>query len=384
MKISPAIRTQSIREYYFSKKLREIAQFKSEGKDIINLGIGSPDGLPPHKVIEKMQQAAKNAEANRYQSYIGIKELREAWSLWYKKNYRVSLDTNKEILPLMGSKEGIMHISMAYLQKGDQALVPDPGYPAYTSVTRLTGADVIYYSLTEKNHWIPDLPRLEKENLSAVKMMWINYPHMPTGATIRLNDLEKIVCFAEKHKILLVHDNPYSFILNEQPLSVFQIEGAKEISLELQSLSKSHNMAGWRQGMLGGKKEYLQEVLKVKSQMDSGMYLPLQIGAIEALQHSNEWFESLNMEYQKRRNIIWNICKALELTYDAKSTGLFVWAKLPLKEEDKSWSDKQLYNKNVFITPGSLFGKNGRGYVRFSLCCPPTLLEKAQIQLLQS
>ena len=384
MKISPATRMKLIREYYFSRKLREIARLKSEGKDIINLGIGSPDGSPPKKVIEEMQQAAQGIEANRYQSFIGIKKLREAWSLWYQQNYQVSLNSNEEILPLMGSKEGIMHVSMAYLQKGNQALVPDPGYPPYTSVTQLVGADVVYYSLMKKNYWLPDLSILEKKDLSGVKIMWINYPHMPTGATITLNALEEIIHFAKKHNILIVYDNPYSFILNEQPLSIFQIEGAKEISLELHSLSKSYNMSGWRQGMIGGKKEYLQEVLKVKSQMDSGMYFPLQIGAIEALKHSRGWFESLNVKYRKRRNIIWDICKDLKLTYDEKSAGLFVWAKLPPKEEDKNWSDKQFYNKNVFITPGSLFGNNGRGYVRFSLCCPIILLEKAKIQLLQS
>lgn len=382
MNISPALRTNTLKEYYFSIKLKEIAQLEAEGKNIINLGIGSPDGCPPHNVIEKMQQAAQKAEANRYQSYIGIKELREAWCAWYHKNYGVSLEANEEVLPLMGSKEGIMHISMAYVQKGDQALVPDPGYPPYTSVTQFAGAEVIYYSLTEKNHWLPDLLVLEKQDLSSVKIMWVNYPHMPTGALIRLNDLEKIVRFTQKHQILLVYDNPYSFILNGQPLSIFQIEGAKKNCLELHSLSKSYNMAGWRQGVLAGKKEYLTEVLKVKSQMDSGMYLPLQVGAAEALKSSNKWFDELNTAYQKRREIIWDICKALNLSYDKKSAGLFVWAKLPLGEEDKSWSDQQLYEKNIFITPGSLFGKNGRGYLRFSLCAPLRSLEKAKKQLL--
>lgn len=381
MKFKTAQRIQGISEYYFSKKLKEIRLLIDKGIDVINLGIGSPDMLPPKGVVKKMQEASQLSNANVYQNSTGIEALRKKWSEWYKRNYYVSLKPS-EIFPLMGSKEGIMHISMAYLEKSDIVLIPDPGYPPYSSVSHLVGAEVLYYSLTKENQWIVDLQSLKSKDLSRVKIMWINYPHMPTGATISLEKLEEIVDFVQEKKILLVHDNPYSFILNESPLSIFQVKGAKEIAFELNSLSKTYNMSGWRLGMLAGKKEHIDNIIKVKSQMDSGIYLPLQIGAIKAMSHSKEWFTYLNIEYRKRRNIIWSICDKLKLHYETQSSGLFVWAKLPAQEDDKSWSDYLFYKKRVFITPGSLFGKEGKGYVRFSLCCPRQILKKAKIKLL--
>lgn len=383
MNISPASRMHHITEYFFSRKLKEIGRMKAEGANIINLGIGSPDILPPKSAIRKMQQGADLPCANMYQSYIGIEPLRQAFASWYLKNYNVSLNPEEEILPLMGSKEGIMHISMAYLERGDQVLIPDPGYPTYASVSQLLEAEITYYELREETRWQPNLEVLERRNLSRVKILWINYPHMPTGAVVDLEQLERIVHFSRKHKILLVHDNPYSFILNTRPLSIFQIQGAKDTALELNSLSKSHNMAGWRIGMVAGKKEFIQNILKVKSQMDSGMYLSLQLGAIEAMQQSDEWFQELNAVYSQRKTIIGKICDTLGLSYDHMGTGLFVWAKLPNNQDDKIWSDRMLHERHIFITPGSIFGRCGKGYVRLSLCCPIETLEEVQKRITQ-
>ncbi|WP_185864744.1 pyridoxal phosphate-dependent aminotransferase [Blattabacterium cuenoti] len=379
--IVEAKRMNKISEYFFSKKMKEISHLEDEGINVINLGIGNPDLLPPNGVIQKMKEASELYHANAYQSYIGIEELRIAISNWYWKLYQVRIDSNYEILPLIGSKEGVMHISMSYLNRGDKVLIPDPGYPTYSSISHLLEADIIYYDLYEKKNWIPNVQyMMENKNMYNVKMMWINYPHMPTGATINLEKLEEIVFFAKKNNILLVHDNPYSFILNDRrPLSIFNIKGAKDIAIELNSLSKSYNMPGWRIGMVIGKKEFIYNIAKAKSQMDSGMYYPIQIGAIEAMKNHDEWFEKLNIEYYKRRKIIWKICDYLNLKYSVKSCGIFVWAKIVDHEiSDYIWSDNFLRKYHIFITPGSIFGNNGNGYVRFSMCCPIKILEKAK------
>ncbi|WP_185872473.1 pyridoxal phosphate-dependent aminotransferase [Blattabacterium cuenoti] len=376
-----AKKMHTVSEYFFSEKMKKINNLKKKGEKIINLGIGNPDLLPPKSVIHKMKKASELKYANTYQSYIGIEKLRDAISNWYRKVYKVNVDSTNEILPLMGSKEGIMHISMSYLDKGDKVLIPNPGYPTYSSVSNLLEAKIIYYNLCEDENWIPNIHFLEKmKNITKVKIMWINYPHMPTGAKITLNKLEEIVFFAKKNRILLVHDNPYSFILNnERPLSIFNIKEAKDIALELNSLSKSYNMPGWRVGMIIGKKEFINNILKVKSQMDSGMYYPIQIGAIEAMKYDLKWFDNLNIEYIKRRKIIWKICDYLNLRYTKESSGIFVWAKIIDGEKnDHIWSDEFLKKYHIFITPGSIFGKNGKGYVRFSMCCPVEILKQAK------
>ncbi|WP_185859575.1 pyridoxal phosphate-dependent aminotransferase [Blattabacterium cuenoti] len=378
--IVAAKKMHQISEYFFSEKMKQINHFEEKGIKVINLGIGNPDLLPPKGVIHKMKKASELKHSNAYQSYIGIEKLRNAISNWYDKAYQVHVDPKNEILPLMGSKEGIMHISMSYLDKGDQVLIPNPGYPTYSSISRLLEAEIIYYNLYENGNWYPDIHFLEKKNLTKVKIMWINYPHMPTGATITFEKLEEIVLFAKKNRILLVHDNPYSFILNsERPLSIFNVKESKDIALELNSLSKSYNMPGWRVGMIIGKKEFIQNIVKVKSQMDSGMYYPIQIGAIEAMNHDSKWFERLNKEYIQRRRIIWEICDYLNLKYTKKSSGIFVWARIKGPEKnDRIWSDEFLKTHHIFITPGSVFGNNGKGYVRFSMCCPVKILEQAK------
>lgn len=376
MKITPVPWINNINEYFFSLKFKEIEKLKMSGADIINLGIGSPDILPPKSVINKMQIASKCINANRYQNYIGIQPLRDAFASWYLKNYNVILNPNEEILPLNGSKEGIMYISMTYLKNGDKILVPDPGYPVYSSVAKMLNGETIYYELQEKNSWLPNFSFINHYHFGKIKILWINYPHMPTGAIINLEKLEELVFFARKHEILIVYDNPYSFLLNKNPISIFQIKAAKDICLELNSLSKSHNMSGWRIGVVIGKKEFIKNIIKTKSQIDTGMYFPLQIGAIEALKYSNKWIKKLNAIYQERKYIIHDICNTLGLTYNHDSAGIFVWAKLMDNIDDKNWSDNMLYEKHIFITPGSIFGKCGKGYVRFSLCSPIEDLKK--------
>ncbi|WP_341656622.1 aminotransferase class I/II-fold pyridoxal phosphate-dependent enzyme [Blattabacterium cuenoti] len=373
--IVAAKRMHQISEYFFSEKMKEIQNLEKNGLKIINLGIGNPDLLPPSGVIQKMKQASELKNANTYQNYIGIEILRNAISNWYKKIYKVDVDPKNEILPLMGSKEGIMHISMSYLDQGDEVLIPDPGYPTYSSISKLLEAKIIYYDLYENENWLPRL-----ENLSKAKMMWINYPHMPTGATISFEKLEQIVFFAKKNHVLLVHDNPYSLILNKKrSFSIFNVKGAKDLALELNSLSKSYNMPGWRVGMIIGKKKFIQNILKIKSQMDSGMYYPIQIGAIEAMNHDSKWVKKLNIEYLKRKKIIWDICDFFNLKYDRNSSGIFVWAKITDSDNnDRIWSDQVLKNYHIFVTPGRVFGHNGKGYVRFSMCCPVKILEQAK------
>ena len=374
--IQKAERLQSVTEYYFSKKLREVAALRKEGKAIINMAIGSPDLPPPANVIEALNSITETTGAHQYQSYQGIPELREAIADFYHKHYRVSLDSNQEILPLMGSKEGIMHISIAFLNKGDGVLIPNPGYPTYASVSNLVEAKVISYDLNDSNNWQPNYEELEKQDLSNVKIMWLNYPHMPTGASATKDDLEKVVSFAKKHDLLIVNDNPYSFVLNDKPQSILEIEGAKEVAIELNSLSKTFNMAGWRVGMVVGEASVIKTILQVKSNMDSGMFLGIQKGAIAALQSPNSWFEELNITYVKRRKIVWQIFDALQCSYNKKSAGLFVLAKLPKGENSIEFIDRLLHEKEVFIAPGTIFGSNGEGYIRASLCVSEKLLKE--------
>ena len=366
----PAKRIHTVEEYYFSRKLREVRGLIAAGKPIINLGIGSPDLQPPTIVVDALEASLHDETAHKYQSYQGIPELRNAIADFYAKNYKVSLDATTEVLPLMGSKEGIMHISMAYLDEGDEVLIANPSYPTYTSVTKLLGAVPKYYDLDAENNWLPNLKKLAIEDLSKVKLMWINYPHMPTGAKASKSFFKDIITFAKKHEILIINDNPYSFILNEEPLSILAIDGAKDVALELNSLSKSFNMAGWRTGMVMGKAKHIQHVLKVKSNMDSGMFYGIQKGAIKALESSSDWFETLNNIYQKRRKLIWELATKLHCEFDTETSGMFVWAKLPKENtlSSEAFIDKLLYEKDVFITPGSIFGTQGEGYVRFSLC----------------
>lgn len=376
--IEPADRLNTVEEYYFSKKLREISEMESNGEAIINMGIGSPDLQPPSQVVEVLKNSLTDEKAHQYQSYRGLPELRKAISNFYKEQFYVRLNSETEVLPLMGSKEGIMHISMAFLNPGDEVLIPNPGYPTYESVTRLVGAKPVFYNLKEENKWLPDLDDLEKQDLSKAKLMWISYPHMPTGAKATKKVFEDIVNFAKKHKILVVNDNPYSFILNGYPLSFFNIKGAKDIGLELNSISKTFNMAGWRVGMVVGKKKYLENVLKVKSNMDSGMFYGLQKGAIKALKSDAIWFSSLTSIYRQRRELVWELAEILNCTYDKHAAGLFVWAKLPDEYSDsKEFVDLILKNKGVFITPGSIFGSQGEGYIRFSLCVDEDIIREA-------
>lgn len=366
--IQKADRLSNVKEYYFSKKLREVAALRKEGKEIINMAIGSPDLPPPDAVIKALNETANTKGAHQYQSYQGIPELREAFANFYLKHYRVSLNPNQEILPLMGSKEGIMHISMAFLNKGDSILIPDPGYPSYASVSNLIQGNIISYNLNASNNWLPDYKEIEKQDLTGVKMMWLNYPHMPTGTNATKEHFKEAVAFAKKHDIMLVNDNPYSFILNDNPLSLLETKGARDVAIELNSLSKSFNMAGWRVGMVVGKSEIIKSILQVKSNMDSGMFLGIQKGAVEALNCSKDWFKELNKTYLKRRKIVWEIFDILSCSYNKESTGLFVWAKLPTGRSANEFSDQLLEEKEVFMTPGSIFGKNGKDYIRASLC----------------
>ena len=376
--IETATRLKTVEEYYFSHKLREVRQLIANGKPIINMGIGSPDLQPSSKVIAAIQEAVTSPNAHQYQSYQGLPELRQGISTFYKTNYNVDLDFNSEILPLMGSKEGIMHISLAFLNEGDEVLIPNPGYPTYTSVTNLVGAKSVFYDLIEKNNWEPDFEALEKQNLSKVKIMWVSYPHMPTGASGNLELFEKLVKFAKKHSILLINDNPYSFVMNNNPISILQVADAKEVALELNSLSKTYNMAGWRVGMVSGKAAFIDAILKVKSNMDSGMFYGIQKGAIEALKLDKSWFESQNKIYDRRRKLTFELAKKLNCTFNENSVGLFVWAKLPIDiKSSEKFIDEILYQKDIFITPGTIFGSNGEGYIRFSLCVEEEKVKEA-------
>lgn len=376
--IKTAKRLDIVEEYYFSSKLREVRQLASEGKPIINMGIGSPDLRPSQAVIDAVILAMQEENAHQYQSYQGLPELRKGMADFYQNNYGVALNPNTEILPLMGSKEGIMHISLAFLNEGDQVLIPNPGYPTYSSVTNLVGAIPVYYDLKENNNWEPDFEALEKLDLSKVKIMWMGYPHMPTGARGSLQLFEKLVAFAKKHQIVLINDNPYSFVLNDNPMSLLQVEGAKEVALELNSLSKTFNMAGWRVGMVLGNAAYIDAILKVKSNMDSGMFFGIQKGAIEALKSDKSWFDSMNAIYKKRRILTEKLAEKLGCKVYKEGVGLFVWAKLPegITSAEK-FIDEILYDKSIFITPGTIFGSNGEGYIRFALCVKEEKVQEA-------
>ena len=373
-----AKRLEGIGEYYFSQKLREIDDMNKAGKQVINLGIGSPD-LPPHPdVIRALHEEAVKPNQHGYQNYKGSPVLRNAVSAWYKKWYDVTLNPDTEILPLIGSKEGIMHICMTYINEGDSVLIPNPGYPTYKSAAKIAGGNVIDYTLTKENNWFPDFAALEKTDLQKVKLMFVNYPQMPTGQLPTKELFDQLVAFAKKHTILLVHDNPYSFILNDKPLSLLSVEGAKEVAVELNSLSKSHNMAGWRIGLLVGAKERINEVLRFKSNMDSGMFLPLQLAAAKALELEENFHAEVNKVYRQRREKIIDLLQLLHCTFDEKQAGLFVWAAIPAGYKDGyELCDKVLYESNVFITPGGIFGNAGDKYVRVSLCCSLEKIEEA-------
>jgi len=378
MNMQTSNRLEGIGEYYFSQKLREIEQLNKSGKQIINLGIGSPDLAPHPDVIKVLQETSAADNVHAYQSYKGVQVLRNAIAEFYQTWYGVTLDPESEVLPLIGSKEGIMHICMTYLNAGDQALIPNPGYPTYSSAVKLAGGEPVYYDLTLAGNWEPDLEALEKTDLSKVKLMWVNYPHMPTGQFPSVRFFEALIAFATRHQILICHDNPYSFILNETPQSLLSIKGAKEVVVELNSLSKSSNMAGWRVGMLVGKKERIEEVLRFKSNMDSGMYLPIQLAAAKALGLGKDWYDSINVIYKARREKVFELLDLLNCTYSQTQVGMFVWASIPSNYPDGfALSDKVLYDANVFITPGGIFGTGGNGFIRISLCAPVERFELA-------
>ena len=378
MEIKVSERLKGIGEYYFSQKLREIEQLNKQGKNIINLGIGSPD-LPPHPdVVKILQEESSKPNTHAYQSYKGSPVLRNAIAEFYKNWYHVEVNADTEVLPLIGSKEGIMHICMTYLNNGDEAFIPNPGYPTYSSAVKLAGGKCVEYELKEENNWEPDFNELEKLDLSKVKLMWVNYPEMPTGKPATTQLFEKVVAFGKKHNILICHDNPYSFILNNKPISLLSVDGAKDVAIELNSLSKASNMAGWRVGMMVGAKERIEEVLRFKSNMDSGMFLPVQLAAAKALSLGTEWYEELNSVYTKRREVVYQLLDVLNCSYDKSQVGMFVWAKIPAAYKDGYvLSDEVLYNKNVFITPGGIFGSNGNGYIRISLCAKEEVLQQA-------
>ena len=383
MNITVSERLNGIGEYYFSTKLREIDSLHKEGKKIINLGIGSPD-LPPHPdVVKVLQEEAAKPNTHAYQNYKGSPVLRNAIAVFYKTWYGVDLNAESEILPLIGSKEGIMHICMTYLNKGDEVLIPNPGYPTYSSAVKLAGGKCIEYNLKEENNWEPDFDVLEKTDLSKIKIMWINYPEMPTGKQASVELFKKVIAFGKKHNILICHDNPYSFILNDNPVSLLSVDGAKEVAIELNSLSKASNMAGWRVGMMVGAKERIDEVLRFKSNMDSGMFLPVQLAAAEALSLGKDWYQQLNAEYSQRRELVFKILDRLECEYDKSQSGMFIWAKIPSKYKDGyQLSDEVLYDKNVFLTPGGIFGSNGNNYIRVSLCAKKEVLKEALERIL--
>ncbi|HEX2921769.1 MAG TPA: aminotransferase class I/II-fold pyridoxal phosphate-dependent enzyme [Bacteroidales bacterium] len=382
MIIKPADRTNLVQEYYFSTKLAQIDRMRKEGADIINLGIGSPDQPPSKETIEALSMEASKPGSHGYQSYKGTPALRKAFADWYKKYFNVILDPEKEILPLMGSKEGIMHISMAYVNPGDEVLVPDPGYPTYSSVTNLVGGVIKKYDLVKEKGWFPDFEALERTDLSRVKLMWLNYPHMPTGTKASPALFRKIVDFGLKHGILICNDNPYSFVLNKDYQSILCTEGAMDVALELNSLSKSHNMAGWRIGMVAGKNELINSILKVKSNMDSGMFLGLQAAAVNALNNPPAWYDEVNSVYEKRRKIVEKIMDLLKCDYDIKQTGLFMWGRIPDEIPScETFIENFLIKVHVFITPGFIFGDNGQRYIRISLCATEERLNEAYKRL---
>ena len=376
--VKAARRTEAVSEYYFSKKLKEVAEMNERGLDVINLGVGSPDLPPSDDAIEILCKSARRADTHGYQPYVGIPELRKAFAGWYKKWYQVDLNANTEIQPLIGSKEGILHISLAFLNPGDGVLVPNPGYPTYSSVSNLVEAKVVFYDLTEQNQWLPDFEALEKMDLSNVKLMWVNYPHMPTGAPATKELYQKLVDFGRKHNIVICNDNPYSFILNDNPMSILEIEGAKNICIEMNSLSKSQNMPGWRIAMLASNPQFVQWILKVKSNIDSGQFKPMMLAAAQALQAPKEWYDGMNKVYRQRRRIAESIMETLNCKFDPKQSGMFLWGKIPQEyNNSETLANEILYKANVFITPGFIFGSNGNNFIRISLCCKDEKLMEA-------
>ena len=376
--IVPADRVQTVSEYFFSKKLREVAALRAQGMDIISLGIGGPDRPPHAKVVERLCEESRRDDTHSYQSYVGIPELRKAFAEWYERSYGVQLNPESEIQPLIGSKEGILHTTLAFVNKGDGVLVPNPGYPTYTSVSRLAEAEIFTYDLCEESGWQPDFEALERLPLERIKLMWVNYPNMPTGARATKETMQRLVDFGRRHGIVICNDNPYSFILNEQPESLLAIEGAKDVCIEMNSLSKSHNMAGWRVGMLAAKPEFVQWILRVKSNIDSGMFRPLQLAAVEALGCDDEWYVALNAEYAERRKIAEQIMEAVGCSYDPNQVGLVLWGRIPDRLADvEELTERVLHEARVFIVPGFIFGSNGSRYIRISLCAKNEMLEEA-------
>ena len=376
--ITPANRVGSVQEYYFSRKLKEVAEMNAAGKNVINLGVGSPDLPPSERTIETLCEHARQPNEHGYQTYVGIPELRKGFADWYKKWYDVDLDPKTEIQPLIGSKEGILHISLAFLNPGEGVLVPNPGYPTYSSVSKLVEANLISYELKEELGWQPDFDELEKMDLSNVKLMWTNYPNMPTGANASMELYEKLVAFGKKHGIIICNDNPYSFILNEYPSSILSVPGAKDICIEMNSMSKAHNMPGWRMAMLASNAQFVQWVLRVKSNIDSGQFKPMQYAAVEALSAPKEWYDNMNQVYRSRRNLAGQIMRTLGCEYDEKQVGMFLWGKIPAGAKgSEAIADRVLYEANVFLTPGFIFGSQGERYIRISLCCKNETLEEA-------
>ena len=384
-RIEPAQRVSMVKEYYFSKKLKEVARLNAEGRDIISLGIGGPDRPPHARVVDTLCEYAHRSDTHGYQPYVGPVELRQAYADWYRRWYGVELNPANEIQPLIGSKEGILHITVAFVNPGDGVLVPNPGYPTYTSVSRLAGAEIFTYNLKEENAWYPDFDELESLPLDRIKLMWVNYPNMPTGAPATHELYEKIVDFGRRHNILIVNDNPYSFILNDNPISMLSVEGAKDVVIEMNSLSKSHNMAGWRMAMLASNAQFVEWVLKVKSNIDSGQFRPAMLAAVEALKCDSDWFDELNAVYARRRRVAERIMDALGCTFDPRQRGLFLWGKIPdAAESSEKFADNILYNARVFITPGFIFGSNGERFIRISLCATEGKMEEALTRIKQT
>ena len=377
--IQPADRLASVSEYYFSRKLKEVAQMNAEGKNVISLGIGSPDMPPSEETINVLCDQAKRADVHGYLPTVGIPELRKAMADWYKRWYNVDLDPATEIQPLIGSKEGILHVTLAFVNPGDQVLVPNPGYPTYTSLNKILGSEIVNYNLREDNGWQPDFEELEKMDLSRVKLMWTNYPNMPTGANATMELYEKLVAFARKHNIVIVNDNPYSLILNQKPLSILNVPGAKECCIEFNSMSKSHNMPGWRVGLLATNAQFVQWILKIKSNIDSGTFRPLQLAAAQAYNNSMEWHEETNINvYSRRRKLAEEIMQTLGCSFDTNQVGMFLWGRIPESCNDvEDLTERVLHEARVFITPGFIFGSNGKRYIRISLCAKEEKLAEA-------
>ena len=377
-KIQPADRLANVSEYYFSRKLKEVAKMNAEGKDVISLGIGSPDMPPSEETIRVLCEQAQRPDTHGYQPTVGIPELRQAMADWYKRWYGVELDPATEIQPLIGSKEGILHVTLALVNPGDQVLVPNPGYPTYTSLNRILGSEIVNYNLREDRNWEPDFEELEAMDLSRVKIMWTNYPNMPTGANATLELYERLVDFARRHQLVIVNDNPYSFILNRKPISILNVPGAKECCIEFNSMSKSHNMPGWRIGMLASNPQFVEWILRVKSNIDSGQFKPMQYAAVEALSAPKEWYDNMNRVYRSRRDLAGQIMHTLGCEYDEKQVGMFLWGRIPESYNDvEELTEKVLHEARVFITPGFIFGSNGKRYIRISLCAKEEKLAEA-------